>query len=124
MAAKKTTTQTNSTPAPTTTNKSDAIRAIAKANPEAKPKDIVALLAAQGVTVGTAHVASVLKPKAPKIDTATVTLAAAFVKGFDGMIDEAGAMIEKVGEFVIKCGGPAKALAALNTYRELISLVK
>ncbi len=122
--------KTNTTTAPATTNatatnKAQAIREYAKANPTAKPSEIAKALKAQGIDVGPGRVSGVLnnKSRGKGVSVDTIKLASAFVKQCNGKLAEAEKAIQQVGKFIEECGGADDALAALVSFKELSAAI-
>ena len=128
MAKRNTATPTTTAPAAPTTNteinKSEKIREWFAANPEGTAVGAQKAMAELGITVGSSHCQQVKNKlsggtTSTKVDVNTIKLAAEFVKSQDGDVETALAAIDQIGEFVSKCGSPAKAKAALEAYQAM-----
>lgn len=123
MATRKSTKKTTSTKNNTT--KADHIREWFAANPNGTAVECQKGLAEQGVEVGSGQCQQILNKKrgGGKIDVNTIKTAAEFVAAY-GDIDAALEAIEGVGEFITKCGSPAKAKSALEAYQSVADVLK
>lgn len=116
----------NTTPAPaaapvTTTepaNKSDSIRQWFAANPNGTAVQCQRAMAELGIEVGSSHCQQIKNQSKQKVDLETIKLAAAFVKS-NGDVAKAIEAIDQIGDFINKCGSPAKAKAALEAYEAM-----
>jgi hypothetical protein len=119
MAKKNETTTTAPTTTTTETNKAESIRNYAKDHPNQTKKEMVAGLKALGVEVTESRIYTVMRKGGSggaSVNVESIKRAAAFLKSFGGKADEAKDAIQKVGGFVKECGGPEKALGALDAY--------
>lgn len=131
--AKRNSTPTNTAPKTTTEtteiNKSEKIREWFAANPEGTAVGAQKAMAALGITVGSGHCQQIKNKlnggstASAKVDVATIKLAAEFVKTQDGDVETALAAIDQIGEFIQKCGSPAKAKAALEAYQAMAAVL-
>lgn len=132
MAKRNTATPTTATPktttAPTEINKSEKIREWFAANPNGTAVQAQKAMKELGIEVGSSHCQQVKNKlngssTSAKVDVETIKIAAAFVKTQDGDVETAIAAIDQIGEFISKCGSPAKAKAALEAYAAMAAVL-
>ncbi|MBI1347131.1 hypothetical protein GC163_12675 [bacterium] len=125
--AKRTTNKT--TTEPTEINKSEKIREWFAANPEGTAVQAQKAMKELGIEVGSGHCQQIKNKlsggstASAKVDVNTLKLAAEFVKTQDGDVETALAAIDQIGEFVSKCGSPAKAKSALEAYQAMAAVL-
>lgn len=126
--AKKNQTPVITTPAVNTaTNKADAIRQYHAEHPEAGPAAVAKALAEQGIEVNASRVSTVLRGghgAKGGLNVDSIKLAAEFVKS-SGMAPElAKDTIKAVGNFIDRCGGASKAVAAIEAFESVSAALK
>jgi hypothetical protein len=107
-------------PTRATINKSDSIRQWFAENPTGTAVQCQKALAEQGIVVGSSHCQQVKNNNSSKqkVDLDSIKLAASFVKS-NGDVAKAIEAIDQVGDFITRCGSPAKAKAALEAYEAM-----
>ncbi len=111
---------------PVEINKSEKIREWFAANPEGTATQAQKAMAALGIVVGSGHCQQIKNKlsggstsASARVDVNMIKVAAEFIKSQEGDVETAIAAIDSVGEFISKCGSPAKAKAALEAYQAM-----
>jgi hypothetical protein len=104
------------------------IRQYHAANPTVGPSAIAKALSTDQLKFSAALVGQVLNGRANKekktgLDVNMIKAAAAFVKSYEGNMEEAEEAIRAVGKFVEDCNGVESALEALTTFKDISSAI-
>lgn len=111
-------------------SKSDLIRDYHAKNPNAGPSEIAKALSTDTNKFSAALVGQVINGRANNgkaskggLNVEMIKAASAFVKSYEGNIEDAAAAIESVGQFIDACGGSQEALQALTTFKDLTAAI-